>query len=295
MRSFFRKYGKVLFSLVFILVAAVAALATWLFYYGALPPWRSHVVTSEYQNGSQRIVVLTPDSYDPKKKYRVLYALPTARGMDWGILPVFWSSNIANRYDLIVVTMSFENVPWYGDHPTDPKIRQESYLRDFVVPYIEKHYSTLGTKEGRLLIGFSKSGWGDVSLILRNPDVFGYAASWDAPFLVNHFAWGDQPVFATLDHFAKYRPDLLAPQRKGPFQEATRLVIGGKHYFGPGGLGHGRDHTAEMHALLEANGIRHVYLPDLPANHTWNSVWLEPTVKALVDLANSGGAPTGSH
>ena len=29
-----------------------------------------------------------------------------------------------------------------------------------VVPLIEEHYSTLGTAEGRLLFGFSKSGWG---------------------------------------------------------------------------------------------------------------------------------------
>ena len=45
-----------------------------------------------------------------------------------------------------------------------------------VVPLIEEHYSALGTAEGRLLFGFSKSGWGALTLILRNPDFFGYAA-----------------------------------------------------------------------------------------------------------------------
>ena len=35
----------------------------------------------------------------------------------------------------------------------------------------------------RLLLGFSKSGWGAFSLLLRYPERFGKAAAWDAPLM----------------------------------------------------------------------------------------------------------------
>lgn len=51
-------------------------------------------------------------------------------------------------------------MPWYGDHANKSNIRQESYIRECLVPYMEKHFPTYEEKEGRLLLGFSKSGWG---------------------------------------------------------------------------------------------------------------------------------------
>ena len=124
---------------------------------------RVHTVETPYQNGRQEIHVLLPDSYGDDKPYRVLYVLPVEKGFEqrYGYgLGVFKEMNAHNRHDLIVVQMGFEKEPWYGDHATDPKIRQASYLKEFVVPFIEKRYSTMGEREGRLLFGFSKSGWG---------------------------------------------------------------------------------------------------------------------------------------
>ena len=57
-----------------------------------------------------------------------------------------------NRYDLIVVA-PFAEVPWFGNHASDPRRRQEDYLMKTVVPLIEEHYSALGTAEGRSCSG----------------------------------------------------------------------------------------------------------------------------------------------
>ena len=48
---------------------------------------------------------------------------------------------------------------------------------------IEQHYPARADRDGRLLVGFSKSGWGAYSLLLRHPDRFGKAAAWDAPLM----------------------------------------------------------------------------------------------------------------
>ena len=80
---------------------------------------------------------------------------------------------------------TFSHLPWYADHPTDPDIRQESYLLEVVIPFIEANYPARADRRGRLLLGFSKSGWGAYSLLLRHPDVFGKAAAWDAPLMMS--------------------------------------------------------------------------------------------------------------
>ncbi len=86
-------------------------------------------------------------------------------------------ANLQNRYDVILAEPSYEITPWFGDHPTDQKIRQESYLRDFVVPFVEKHYSTLRHAGGAYASWLQQKRLGTFALIFRNPDFFGYAAS----------------------------------------------------------------------------------------------------------------------
>lgn len=134
-----------------------------------------HVVETEYQKGKREIRVLLPDDYKKTSAYRVLYVLPVGTGFDsfgYG-LGILKEMNAHNKHNLIIVQMDFQKEPWFGDHATDPDVRQASYLKEFVVPFIGKNYSTLGTPEGRLLLGFSKSGWGAFSLILKYPEFFG--------------------------------------------------------------------------------------------------------------------------
>lgn len=248
-----------------------------------------HVLESPFQPGPQEIRVLLPDGYDGRREYPVLYVLPVGAGRG-SALPVLQQMDIPNRYGLVAVEMTFAIAPWYGDHPSDPLVRQESYLRDFVLPYVEKNYAVIKSPEGRLLFGFSKSGWGAFSLILRNPDVFGYAAAWDAPFLLAEFHYGMDRVFGTGENLAEYRPDLLAVRQKERFQNETRLVLGGENKWGtlvPTAAG--GSHTKEMHELLAAHSIPHVYRPDLAATHSWNEAWMEPMIRELLALARQEG------
>ncbi|MBE2180640.1 MAG: hypothetical protein IAE97_09240 [Chthoniobacterales bacterium] len=258
----------------------------------AAPQFTSFPVTSPYQSGTHEIRVVLPDGYDPQKRYRVLYILPVGAGPGKkSALKVFRGLDIANRHDLILVEMTFEKVPWYGDHATNPLVRQESHLRDFVVPWVEEKYSTLGTPEGRLLLGFSKSGWGAFSLILRNPDVFGYAAAWDAPMMLDSFKYGMDGIFGTTEQLAACRPDLLAVSSGGPFKDRTRLVLGGEKLWGemiP--APQGGSHTVRMHELLDTEGVRHIYRPDLTTPHTWNPAWIDPLVEELLKLTGENPA-----
>lgn len=247
-----------------------------------------YTAETEYQNGKQEIRVLLPDNYKKDRLYKVLYVLPVEPAFEqkYGYgLGLLQEMNAQNLYDIIIVQMGFEKEPWFGDHAVDPKTRQASYLKEYVVPFIEARYSTLGKPEGRLLFGFSKSGWGAFSLILTYPDYFGYAAAWDAPVLFTDFHFGMQPVYGTLEQLTKYRPDLLIPRQKEYFQKKTRLVLTGENHWGksipaPGG----GSHTKETHRLLDKEGVKHIFNDSLSAPHRWDKTWMAPTLDALMRL-----------
>lgn len=256
-----------------------------------------HAVETEYQKGKQEIRVLLPDDYREDRFYRVLYVLPVEKGFDqrYGYgLGVLKQMDAHNKYDIIAVQMGFEKEPWYGDHATDLRTRQATYLKEFVVPFIEKHYSTMGTSEGRLLFGFSKSGWGAFSLILTYPMFFGYAASWDAPMFFNKFHYTMEPIYGSLEQLNTFRPDLLVSKQKNHFLRKPRLVLTGEQYWGkfiP--TPDGGSHTAQMHKLLTKEGIKHVYDNSVKVPHRWNERWMAPTLEALMGLTKSPGADQG--
>ena len=111
-------------------------------------------------------------------------------------------------------------MPWYADHPSDPEVRQESYFLKVVVPFVEQRVPGPADRDGRLLVGFSKSGWGAYSLLLRHPDHFGKAAAWDAPLMEQRPArFGMGPIFGTQENFEQYRITTLldrqAPDLRG--------------------------------------------------------------------------------
>ncbi|MFW6133612.1 MAG: sugar-binding protein, partial [Planctomycetota bacterium] len=145
-------------------------------------------VKSPYTRGTNPVEVLLPSDFSTDRTYRVLYVLPVNAGIGgrWGdCLQVIRKAGLHDAHGLICVTMAFDTTPWYGAHATDPAIRHEQYIRDVVVPLIEDRYPARRAPEARLLVGFSKSGWGSFTLLLRNPDVFGYACSWDAPLIMD--------------------------------------------------------------------------------------------------------------
>jgi hypothetical protein len=93
--------------------------------------------------------------------------------------------NYHNRHQFVCVAPEFTSKPWYADHSTNKGRQDESHLLKTILPYVDNKFPTVKTKEGRLLIGFSKSGWGALTLLLRNPDLFHKAAAWDTGIRVD--------------------------------------------------------------------------------------------------------------
>lgn len=249
----------------------------------------SYALPSEFQAGPTKVRVILPEPLAAGKRYPVLYILPVEPEGSFRFgdgLDEARKLDLANKHQVICVAPSFKVVPWYGNHATDPKVRQEDFVVKSLVPDIDRRYATLADPEQRWLLGFSKSGWGACVLLLRHPTVFGYAATWDAPFLLNGDnhgkEWGPigiKNVFGTKETFLAVLPPTLLDGEADALRPRRRLVVGvGVDW---------KSHVVGMHELLERKHIPHAYLPDLLVKHRWDTGWLGPVADQLVDLATA--------
>jgi S-formylglutathione hydrolase FrmB len=238
-----------------------------------------YTLRSPRQAGETLVRVFTPHTLEPGRRYATLYVLPVEAAVEsrWGdSLAEIRRLDLANKHGVIVVAPTFSNLPWYADHPTDSALRQESYFLEDVVPLVEREYSTVGAREGRFLVGFSKSGWGAWSMLLRHPEIFARAAAWDAPLMQaapDRFGMG--PIFGNEQNFKDYEITRLVRARAALLRERSRLVLMG--YFE--GF---REHHVAMHALLEELRIPHDYRDGPKQAHHWESGWLGETVELLL-------------
>lgn len=241
-----------------------------------------HEIRSEYQADATKIRVLLPDSLDADRFYPVLYVLPVEAGEESrygdGLLEC-QRCDIANKYQWICVAPTFSALPWYADHPTDPELRQESYFLETVIPAIEATYPTQNAREGRFLVGFSKSGWGAFSLILRHPDLFARAAAWDAPLMMERpDRYGMGPIFGTQDNFEMYCiSSLFSTRATDASEEFSREPARLIHLASDNFL----EHHMQAHALMKDVGLVDQYRDGPRGVHDWHSGWLAESVDVL--------------
>lgn len=237
----------------------------------------THTLQSEFQRTPTLLRVLVPDSYDPIRSYRTVYLLPVepGGGRKYGDgLTVVQKANLHNVHDAIFVAPSFSDMPWYGDHPTKTSIRQESHLLRTVIPFVETTYAVSRQAADRLLVGFSKSGYGAFSLLLRHSDQFGKAVAWDAPLTLGkpRSDWGMPKVYGSNANFGNYRVTRLIDQR-APLLAAgsPRLVLAGSSTF--------RSDHAKVAKQLTKLGVPHVVLNGPRYGHAWGTGWLPAAVQ----------------
>jgi len=237
-----------------------------------------HEVKSSYQAGTTQIRMLLPEKLEKGKQYPAVYVLPVEAGTEnrYGDgLKEVQKLDLHNTLKAVFVAPTFSHLPWYADHPTRKDVRQETYFLKVVVPFVEKTYPVKSEPGGRLLLGFSKSGWGAYTLLLRNPDMFGRAAAWDAPLMLDKPGkYGSGDIFGTEDNFAGYRVTKLLEANAGKLTKGKRLIL----------LGYGsfRGDHQKAHELMDRLKVAHEYRDGPARKHDWHSGWVKEAVELLL-------------
>lgn len=242
-----------------------------------------HDVTCPFQKGTTQIRVLLPEPMQRSRLYPVIYVLPVERLDESRFgdgLRHIKAVGLHKRHAAIFVMPTFSHLPWYADHPTKAEIRQETYLLKVVIPFIDKTYPIRDEARNRHLLGFSKSGWGAWSLLLRHPASFGRAAAWDAPLMKekpDQFGMGD--IFGTQENFEAYQITRLLQKRPGPGDNERLILLG---------YGNFRVHHQQMHELMTRLKVPHAYEDGPSRKHNWDSGWLADAVKLLLAERKEG-------
>lgn len=247
--------------------------------------FHKHRIPSPFQAGDTRLRILLPDNFDLRQTYRVLYVLPVHEdGVDKhgdGLIEIK-KHGFHNQHQLICVAPGYTSKPWYADHDLNPQKQDESHLLKTVIPFIEKRYPVQTDAEGRLLIGFSKSGWGAATLLLRNPNLFYRAAAWDSGIRVDTgpITEADRSLriareWGSVENFEANRLSTLIKTRGQDLGNESRLF-----YFNTEGtraIG-----GVEIHRRLVEHKIPHRYVMEPYREHAWNSGWIPEAIAFLV-------------
>ncbi len=244
-----------------------------------------HRIASPFQYDSTTIRVLLPDKIVPTETYHVLLLPPgemDSRSQKGGLHEVM-KYDYHNKYNLICVAPEFTSKPWYCDHASDMGRQDESHFLRTVIPFIDDQYPTLKSAEGRLLMGFSKSGWEAFTLLIRNPEMFQKAIGWDSGIRVDTGPISEEErmqridsLFGGEENFEKYRLTTLLRERGNELGKETRLFYyNTEGTRGPGGV--------EIHKLMVELEIPHLYLYEPHRKHSWDSGWIPAAVRFLVD------------
>jgi hypothetical protein len=249
-----------------------------------VPGTESWSITSPFQEGTNKVEVLAPARLEPGRKYPAVYCLPVNEGTrgNWGHpLEEAKKHDLANRHQAFFVTPSFHLLPWYGDNPERPEVRQMSHLTRAVLPFVESRYPA--DPKARYAIGFSKSALGALGLFLNDLDGFRKVAVfenwWGVPNYEQWEKWGFAPCYGTRASFDAWNPQHLFDREKGRLSGGpprVAVLLGG-----PGA----RIGVETLLCQLRDRKIPHVEIRDLSMGHTWTSGWLPLAAAALAPEA----------
>lgn len=238
------------------------------------------VISPDNGPGPQVMRVLTPTHPTAGVPHNFLYVLPVqpALGNTFSDgLETLRRLDAEDRYNLTIIEPTFAADPWYANNPKNANVKYETFLTNEVVPWVAKNLATTG-HEQNWLIGFSKSGLGGQDLILKHPNIFALAASWDFPADMSSYdELGGDPAsaYGTDANFqANYRlTAAFVNAHKGPFLRERRIWIGGSRSF--------PTDMSDYAKLLSKEGI--LYTREAPRfmYHSWDTGWVPDALAAL--------------
>ena len=182
-----------------------------------------NILGDDPTKGPLDVRILRPTNPTPGIAHNFLFVLPVHSGTEdrtWGNgLDLLQGLNAQNQYNLTIVEPSFAVTPWYADRADDPAIAYETFMNSQLVPWVRSTFAST-SHEQNWLIGFSKSGYGAIDLVLKHPTTFTLAAAWDFPADMSRYdQYGDSANYGTDANFqSHYRlTSAFVGARKAPF------------------------------------------------------------------------------
>jgi 20S proteasome alpha/beta subunit len=237
-------------------------------------------------SGSQpfAVRVLVPDHPSTDYEHNFLFALPVEAGLAQSTygsgLDELRQLDVQDKYDATIIEPIFPIDSWYANSNIDATINFETFTATLLTAWVDSNFATSGI-EKNLLIGFSKSGYGDLDLLFKHPTTFDAAAAFDFPAdmtAYDEFGSSSSTNYGTDANFQNnYRmTDTFIDTWRAPFTTEDRVLISEGDVFAP--------QVADFDALLTSQGVEHTLLTQTSDAHSWPGGWLSDAVAGLYGL-----------
>ncbi len=125
-----------------------------------------------------KAVVVTPVGYSSGKTFPVVYLLHgySDDQSSW-LKKVNGLEKLADLYKMIIVCPDGGYSSWYWNSPIDSSYQYETFVKKELINWVDNHYKTIASRNGRAITGLSMGGHGALYLAIMNQDVFGAAGS----------------------------------------------------------------------------------------------------------------------
>jgi enterochelin esterase-like enzyme len=230
-----------------------------------------HFYHSDVTKGERQLLVYTPPSYDPSKKYPVLYLLGGSGDLaeTWslhGLVNFIMDNLIAEGKAIPMIIVMPNNQVVNRNHPdhtnlTFPLIDEE--FKKSIIPYVEKNYSVIKDRHGRAIAGLSMGGRHAQYVGLNNLDLFASVGILSAAIPIDQTpALKDPAINSKLDYlFVGAGPFETNPTARHEVlhNDLDKLKVKHEYYIGGNGA---HDLITWRHLLY------YRFLPNLWRNNT---------------------------
>ena len=211
-------------------------------------------------------VVIKPRSYAQSASFPVVYLLHGAGGKyaTW-IMRVPELGAYADQYQMMIVCPDGSADSWYFDSKVNAAVQYETYISREVPAYIDAHYKTQKSRQGRAITGLSMGGHGGLFLGLRHADIFGACGSMSGGVDIRPFAnkWNIQNLIGNPDSTGFDWKDYTVAEAVEKYPKDSVAIIfdcGVDDFF--------YETNKALHQKMLQLKIPHDYT-ERPGGHTW--------------------------
>ncbi|MGA2630809.1 MAG: alpha/beta hydrolase family protein [Terriglobia bacterium] len=219
-------------------------------------------------------IILPRDYATTTQRYPVLYLLHgyTDHYPAWASYSRI--TDYARGYDEIVVMPEGDN-GFYTNSYADKNLAWEDFILLDLIPYVDGHYRTAASRQGRAIAGLSMGGYGAMKIGLKHPQMFAAAASLSGALAAARWKRRpiDDPVFQKLVDGVYGPPDSPTRAAEDPFELIKKVPadLRPQIYFSVGSEDFLLEENHEFAKHLSELKVPYQYR-EFPGKHEW-PVW----------------------
>ena len=239
-------------------------------------------------------IILPRDYATTTQRYPVLYLLHgyTDHYPAWASYSRI--TDYARGYDEIVVMPEGDN-GFYTNSYADKNLAWEDFILLDLIPYVDGHYRTAASRQGRAIAGLSMGGYGAMKIGLKHPQMFAAAASLSGALAAARWKRRpiDDPVFQKLVDGVYGPPESPTRAAEDPFELIKKLRPEERPqiYFSVGSEDFLLEENHEFAKHLSELKVPYQYR-EFPGKHEW-PVWDREIQVVLALQAPAIGARGG--